>query len=108
MNQFEALQKQFTKDVEDAQFVVAEKYAAKFVEAFREHLSQFKLNNHTILISSGMGGCTIIVKHKSSGKETFLHDYGHLHDSAILDELRFIEAQLDWDWGYALNDTPLN
>ncbi len=113
MNKFEILQKQFNSDMDDAQQKVAQQYAAKFVAAFRKHLAGFKLNNHTILISSGMGSCTIVIKHKPSEKETFLSDYEWLRstqhdDSVILNELRFIEAQLDWDWAYNLNDTPLN
>lgn len=105
---FNNIQQDFEDAIDNAAHYISKVYADKFVMAFKDHLKRFNLQNHTIFINSGMGSCCIMIKNNKNGKQDFLLDMPYYHSSPVWDELRFIEAQLGWDWCHHLNNVPLN
>lgn len=108
MQAIDDLQYAYESTIDDAKHTISKQYANKFVLQFKSMLAHFNLKNHTISINSGMGSGCIMIKNNNNGKQDFLHDMPHYHSSYVWDELRLIEANLDWEWCYHLNDVALN
>jgi hypothetical protein len=108
MQAIDDLQNAYDSAIDDAKHKISKQYADKFVLQFKSMLAQFNLKNHTVLINSGMGSCCITIKNNANGKEIFLHDLPRHHSSYVWDELRLIEANLDWEWCYNLDRVTLN